>query len=302
MTGYAAYADSNCPALKVSNDPFADLDDVMTEEEKRQALHLDLKRKLSSHKPSCPPSSKTTKENSSANPGQSAGSGASAGQQNSGQASGQNPSGQNGSQGAAQPAGSQNGGQSAGKTGSSNQSIPANGVSGQGTAGSGGKYSSPWGTQSSSASNSGAVSLEPMPVPSQASQATPSTKIKSQAATNIAGAGPSPKSPKSPATTAGQPSSEFLKIYGEEGSPPPRESLEEIANRYNNRSKGQYGSPGNTGTNSHLNYSNTGKTTAKSQTIKADDGVIKALQERLASETNPEKKKQIQAEIDRLKN
>ncbi|PCJ34489.1 MAG: hypothetical protein COA93_04750 [Alphaproteobacteria bacterium] len=76
--------------------------------------------------------------------------------------------------------------------------------------------------------------------------------------------------------------------------------MEEIANRYNNRSKGLYGTPGNTGSNSTVPYSNTGNTAAKSQAIKADDGLIKALKKRLASETDPKKKKQIQAEIDRL--
>lgn len=333
MAGDGAYADSECRSPKVSNDPFADLDDIMTEEEKRQALHSDLKRKLSSHKQSCPPPSKTAKPSSPANAGQAAGASASSGQQQSGQASGQKSGGQskgqqqsgkasgqsassqNGGQGqtgsakaAQQPAGNagasanpqqsgQNGGQGASQPATAKQNVPAKGASGQKAAGSGGKYTSPWGTQTYSPSDSGVVSLEPMPAspaPSQTSPPAPGNKIKSQAAANIAGTGPVTKPS---ATSAGKPPSKFLKIYGGDEVAPPRQSFEEIANRHN---RGLYGSPGNTGANSNSNYGSGGKTVGKSQTVKADDGLIKVLQERLARETDPEKKKQIQAEIDRL--
>ena len=301
FAGYVAFANDECPAPVALNDPFSDFDDLMTEEEKRQAAHLDLEQKLALHQPSCqpsstasattPPESQKQSEESTSQPADSQDGGQTDAAQESAPASGvsgQDPAEESqqseqseqaegqasGSQG---PAGSNPAGQQAAES-TPTQSTPASGVSGQGSAGGEGQSSMP------SSSAAGPPSTQS------------GTQVESRAASGVAGAG-SAAGPSG--AGAAQPPSEFLKAYGAQGAQP-RETVEEIASRHKNSGQGQYGSPGNTGaTSSHI-YGNSGVMTNQSQTVSADAGLRKSLQERLANETDPDKKKEIQAQIDDL--
>lgn len=272
-----------CPKVERPNDPFDDFDDVMTEDEKREALHEDLKQKLASHKAACDPLINTPKAPSAAGQQQAKQPGSSGGAQGSGQATDQQSSGQ----------------QSAGQQGGDQKSDSQQATPEQSTAGNGGAYSSPWAAQKPGEEN-GVVPLEPRvdgknttaPTP----EPIPGEQGVSQPEAGVSGAAPLPN-----ATDAAQgqgETSKFLERYGGAGQQP-RESITDIANRHKNNGSG---SPGNTGTlQQNQKYGGSGSAPPKTATISANDAAIKALEERLARETDPEKKKQIQAEIDRLK-
>lgn len=293
------YAGDDCSKPVKLDDPFADLDDLLTEEEKREALHRDLDRKLALHKSACDPNHKLKKQippQTNTPP--------SAGHQQSGQASGQN-----GSQSNSQSHGVQTGQQS---SDTSQQNQPANTATGQ--SGDGGRYSSPWAEQELSVTEAGKVSLEPMAqppanAPESMPQLSPGVQgDSSQPASSLSGTEEQSKLPESQSNRIasggngdGQPQSQFLKIYGGQ-SEPAHESIEDIANGHKSRGQNLYGFPGNTGTNQqNPNYSDPGRKTNQTTTVGADDAVVLALKKRLENESDPEKRKEIQAEIDRYK-
>jgi hypothetical protein len=259
------YADTKCPRIVSLDDPFSDFDDIMTEEEKRQALHDDLKRKLAADKPACAPNasaSKNTPSGSQQQGGQQQGGQQQGGQQQGGQQQGSQQ------QGAQQQGSQQQGGQ-------------------QNADGNGGNYTSPWNEQSEPVANSRFEPLDPRSAsssqPKLGSKASTKAQVKSQAAPNVSGAD------KQSGTPADQ-------QHGD--------CYEDIANRYNTKNNGTYGSFGNTGTRQNILNSNGQRQSNapdSAKTISANDAVIKALEERLAKEKDPARKKQIQQEIDRLR-
>lgn len=288
-----------CPKFEQKNDPFGEFDDVLTEEEKRQALHEDLKQKLASHKASCDPLMKAPKAPSAVGQEQvkqadSSGSGQASGQQSDGQKA---TSQQSGDQ---KPGGQQaTTQQTTAQQGSPTPNAPTDGDPEQGTAANGGTYSSPWATQQPG-EQSGVVPLEPRVDAKNTKPSTPqpipAEQTDSQPEPGVSGAAQGPNSTDA-AQASGQPS-KFLERYGGTGQMP-QETIADIANRHKNSGSG---SPGNTGTlQQNQKYGAPGSTPPKTATISANDAAIKALEERLESETDPEKKKQIQAEIDRLK-
>ena len=281
FAGYVVLANNECPAPVALSDPFNDFDELMTEEEKRQAAHHDLEKKLAAHQSSClPPSAMSTPTPSES-------------QQSSEQASSQAANSQTSGEGAGQKGSSQSGDQSGSQSKPTQQSTPANGVSGEGPSGpsrqSAGQPSASQGQASqSTAGSAGASGGQPPP--------GTGTQIESQAASGVAGASPATHQP---GTSAPQPPSEFLKTYGAQG-PQSQETVEEIANRHKNSGQDPYGTPGNTGSTSKPNYSSPETMTHQSQTVSADAGLRKSLQERLANETDPDKRREIQAQIDEL--
>ena len=314
MASDMAYASTECPKSAPMNDPFSDFDDTMTEEEKRLALHSDLAQKLASQERPCQPviqqsNTATTGSEQKTNGANTAGeqSNSQSGQQNSSQTNqqdskqaGQQPTDQNGEPGGTQGAGQKGPDRNSAQPSSHVQGTSTNGVPEQ--APSGGGYTSPWDKPPEQSSNAGIVSLDPMlrsaSQSKQSAQPVAGSQVESQAASSVSGeALPA----KSTGVAAKKTESRFLNAYGQTVEQP-RESIEDIASRYNSRKNGAYGSPGSTGTfQQKLNNGGSGRTTGKVQTISANDAAIKALQNRLATETDPAKKKQMQAEISRLK-
>lgn len=282
-----------CPKIEASNDPFDEFDDVMTEDEKREALHDDLKQKLASHKALCDPLTKTPKAPSATAKQPTKEAGSPGGKQGSGQGSSEGSEGSAGEKPESQDSPS--------KEGSPTQKTPAGGGPEQGAAGNGVVYSSPWEAQEPS-EESGVIPLEPRAptdkAPTPTHQPVSGEQLNSEPELGVSGAGPIPNS--TDATKPQEQTSKFLEKYGGAGQLP-RENIEDIANRHKNAG-GRTGSPGNTGTLQKNQKSGApGGAPRNTQTISANDAAIKALEERFKRETNPEKKKQIQAEIDRLK-
>lgn len=295
------YAADDCSKPIKLDGPFADLDDLLTEEEKREALHEELDRKLAAHKSPCDPTKKPKKPTSP-----NANAAPSANQQQPAQASDQNGS-QGNNQNTAQSA-QQNNAQT-GDPGAPKDQQQDNAT---GQPGNSGRYSSPWANQEPSASDAGTVSLEPMADPGASSAKNlPQLSPEQQKGEPRPAAGLSSTEEQARPTgnqAAGissreyntkLPESQFLKRYGGQ-SEPAYDKIEDIANRH--KSGSQYGYPGNTGTNQqNPNYSDPGRKPGQTTTINADDAVLVALKKRLENESDPEKRKEIQAEIDKYK-
>lgn len=261
-----------CPKPVKSNDPFADFDDLMTEDEKREALHKELDRKLAQHKSRC--DIKQNQQDSS-----------SASARSAAQANGQSGSQQQGQAGSSSNASQQNQTSQYSQANQNSQATPDAQP---------GQYTSPWAQQSAPLAGSGKVMLDPMAQPAEkpasepqstATEAAPNDTQQSAAGSSGTGNQSKPQE------------SLFLKTYGGQ-SALESEKIEDIAGR--SAAGGRYGSPGNTGLDRQTPYSPTSVgTPSQTVTISADDAVVTALKKRLKTETDPEKRKEIQAEIDK---
>lgn len=330
-----ASAADDCPAPAAIKDPFSDFDDLKTDEEKREALHEDLDRELAKHKKRCDKkqnaAAQSAQSAASTSGGQSGAQQAegqqsesengsnSAQSQNSnssqGQSQGQSQSDPNSSASQQQQANGQQQQATSQQQAASQQQQAAsqqqqsNGqqqqsasqqqqASGQQQQQSGsaaaqaqqaGTYSSPWATRQSSAAGSGQVMLEPMAEPTQ----------KEPDPAQQAGQSGTSQEATGPAGTGGQTEEQgsvFLKTYGgQQGLA--GEKIEDIAGRH--KTNQQYGSPGSAGAFRHQPFSSSpGKKPGEASTVSAEDTVLAALKKRLAEETDPAKKKEIQAQID----
>lgn len=284
-----AHASVECPKPEKTTDPFADFDDLMTEDEKREALHIELDRKLAQHKSRCEtkqnqqkPVSSSTKTTAVSGSNQSEGQQANQASSNgdaTNNAQSQNPDNPQ----SQEQADSGNNASQQQKT--TNQAAAHSNQTAQ--------YSSPWANQQISGSGAGKVTLEPMAEPSpkpteEMSDTTP--EAMQQLTPQNGGANGTGEQSK-------QQESLFLKTYGGQ-SALETEKIEDIAGR--SAAGDIYGSPGNTGLDQQKPYyPATGRKPAQTATISADDAVVAALTKRLKTETDPEKRKEIQAEIDK---
>jgi hypothetical protein len=292
--------DPECPKPNISDNPFADLDDLMTEDEKREALHQELERKLALHKSPCDPNNKAKTPSQKTRTQQA---------QNNTQANQQ--SGQAATNGQSNQVNADNTAETQSNANSTQNSKNTSSAPGQ--------YSSPWASQNPAPANPNTIQLEPIaeaektadaPTPvnaqsnTQTNQAsnTGSEGIKSAPVSGISGLEESTQKAQKPtANGAKKQESEFLKKYGSP-SQPETESIEDIANRHKNQSQYGYATPGNTGPNQQTpNYSDPRKEPSTTQTVGADASIVAALEKRLENEEDPEKRKEIQAEIDKYK-
>ena len=270
------YTSSWSQEFDVQNDPFSDFDDMLTENEQREELHNNLKQILSSHKKIFTPPSKNS---AGGQAGGAQGTGQSEGDQ-AGGAQGTGPS-EGDQAGGAQGTGPSEGDQAGGAQGTG----PSEGDQAGGAQGTGPSE----GDQIKVGSNPGLVSLEPMLPEPAPSKTKPNAIIKSRPAENTAGNRPVI-------------ASNFLKKYS--GGQGQEKGLAEIANRWynaNGSSSGNPGNPGNVG-KTQPKYNSVQGAVKKSQTVKADSGVIRALKLRMSNETDVDTRNKIQVEIDRLQN
>lgn len=269
----------------------------MTKDEKREELHKELDRKLAQHKSRC-----NIKQNQQNSASASANSAAKANGQASSQQSAQAASSGQGSNSAQtqDPAMMMQSQQQAGSSGNASQQNQtsqynqANQNSQATPNKQAGQYTSPWAQQPATLAASGKVMLDPMAQPSEnllsEAQSTASEATQNGVQKPTAGSGGSGSQSKTQESL-------FLKTYGGPSSLE-SEEIEDIAGR--SATGGRYGSPGNTGLDRQTPYSPTsGGAPAQTATISADDTLVTALKKRLKTETDPEKRKQIQAEIDK---
>jgi len=298
------YTSSWSQEFDVQNDPFSDFDDMLTENEQREELHNNLKQILSSHKKIFTPPSKNSAggqaggaQGTGQSEGDQAGGAQGTGPSEGDQAGGAQGTGQSeGDQaGGAQGTGPSEGDQAGGAQGTGpSEGDQAGGAQGtgpsEGDQAGGAQGTGPSeGDQIKVGSNPGLVSLEPMLPEPAPSKTKPNAIIKSRPAENTAGNRPVI-------------ASNFLKKYS--GGQGQEKGLAEIANRWynaNGSSSGNPGNPGNVG-KTQPKYNSVQGAVKKSQTVKADSGVIRALKLRMSNETDVDTRNKIQVEIDRLQN
>jgi hypothetical protein len=292
-----------CPKPIKIDDPFSSFDDILSDEEKRAELHKDLDRKLARHNAPCDPTIKQSKPS-----------------QEQASATAPNPSqnqtdDQKGEQNSKLQA-TQTNSQESTKAPSEQASPSTTSTNNNASEINEGNYSSPWANHSTKNDDQQSIALEPMETntpqgssASTSSSQSPPTSVQtidsdtkpSLPSSSISGADDKQQKTKTTSSTTAKTESEFLKKYGtlKQSSP---QSIEDIADQYKNRNQYGFGTPGNTGPNTQTpNYSDPQKNTDQATTISANEAVLVALEKRLTSEQDPEKRKEIQAEIDRYK-
>ncbi|UTW55659.1 hypothetical protein [Kordiimonas sp. SCSIO 12610] len=341
-TAYSLNIDTtiDCPKPALKDDPFADLDDLLTADEKREALHEDLERELARHKAPCDPKKKNNKKSAQSEAtkptaqGQQGPNSSSQQQQASAQTNQNSANSTQQSSNAQQAVNTNQQNQAASQNSATSNSATSNSATSSATASTdtqsaatqqtGQQYSSPWAQKPSAAGSSGTVDLEPMAESTESLETSvagnPATSTQSQSSAEAVaspGSGNAPQSlPASgvsgaeekledskKASAAGDSKfqSKFLQAYGSAGATEP-ETIEDIATRHKSQGQPGYGTPGNTGPNQQRpNYSDPGKNPSQATTVGADSAVVIALEKRLEAEKDPEKRKEIQAEIDKYK-
>ncbi len=289
-----------CPKPIKTDDPFSGFDDLLSDDEKRAELHKDLDRKLAQHNAPCDPTEKQSKPSqapaTASTPSQSQTDNQKGEQKSAPQATQTNP--QESTKVSSEP--------DLPSVTSTNNNAPKINED---------TYSSPWANHSTKNNDQQSIALEPMETNTPQDSSASAFGSQSQApvetinsdtkqslpSSSISGAdGKQQRTKATPPTTA-KVESEFLKKYGA-STQPSSQSIEDIADQHKNRSQYGFGTPGNTGSNTQTpNYSDPQRNTDQATTISADKAVLAALKKRLAHEKDPEKRKEIQAEIDRYK-
>ena len=290
-------ADNKCPKSKRDHDPFADLDASMTKEEKRKALHKSLDEKLARQKAECVPEKpgktvKSAKKSQDKAQQTARNNGEDAAGQGAAKTTDQSVNGNSTSQG------SSTGGKQDRNTGQDSSSQNSQSVPGQ--AGTGGQSTSQKSAQApvSSLPSASLSGQDTLPASANGGQsgavsgnARPATKAglpgSPVAATGVSGS--DRQAGEKVNSTSGE-TSHFLDAYGTGKSSEPAGQHDEK------------GSPGHTGTKQTNSKSRT--TAGKAQGVKvinANEAAIEALQKRLKTEKDPEMRKKIQSEIEKLK-